>query len=142
MEYQKLINLLDNTPYQLTKFRTQNWVETNDYAWGTYNTNCQIKFQTSNFKIHGAGADGAAKRLDEKNKGVIFKNCAPFTDSITKINITQIDNAKDLDVVMLMYSLIDYSNNYLKISRSLWQYYRDNPNDNITESKSFKFKIK
>ena len=48
MEYQKkLINLLDNTPNQLTKFRTINWVEINDDSRGTYNTNSQIKFKTS-----------------------------------------------------------------------------------------------
>ena len=44
MEYQKIINLLDNTPNQPTKFRSKNWVEINDDARGTYNTNSQIKF--------------------------------------------------------------------------------------------------
>ena len=53
----------------------------------------------------------AAKRLDERNEGVIFKNCAPFTDCISEINNTQIDNANDLDVVMLIYNLIEYSYN-------------------------------
>ena len=46
------------------------------------------------------------------------------------------------NVVMPMYNLIEYSNNYLKTSRNLWLYYRDDPNDNITQSESFKFKIK
>ena len=50
MEYQKIINLLDNTPNQPTKFRTKNWVETNDDARGTYNTNSQTKFKTSMLK--------------------------------------------------------------------------------------------
>ena len=50
--------------------------------------------------VTGAGADDAAKRLDERNKGVIFKNCAPFTDYVSEINNTQVDNAEDLDVVM------------------------------------------
>ena len=66
----------------------------------------------------------------------------PFTECISTINNTQIDHAKDIDVVMPMYTLIEYSDNYSKISRSLWQYYRDEPNDNITESESFKSKIK
>ena len=44
MEYQKIINLLDNTPIQPTKFRTKNWVEINNDAGGTYNTNSEIKF--------------------------------------------------------------------------------------------------
>ena len=47
MEYQKTINLLDNTPNQPSKFRTKNWVEINDDSRGTYNTNSQIKFKTS-----------------------------------------------------------------------------------------------
>ena len=47
MEYQKLINLLDNTQNQPTEFRTKNWVEINDESCGTYNTNNQIRFKTS-----------------------------------------------------------------------------------------------
>ena len=47
MEYQEIINLLDNTPNQPTKFRTKNWVEINDESHGMYNTNSQIKFKTS-----------------------------------------------------------------------------------------------
>ena len=53
------------------------------------------------------------------NKTVIFKNCAPFTDCISKINNAQVDNAKDIDIVMLMYNLIEYSDNYSKTSGSL-----------------------
>ena len=56
------------------------------------------------------------------NKKVIFKNSAPFTDYINKINNAQVDNAKDRYVVMLMYNLIEYRNNYLKASGSLWKY--------------------
>ena len=58
------------------------------------------------------------------------------------MNYTQIDNAKYMDIVMTMNNLIEYSDNYLKNSGSLWQYYRDNPNYNITRSESFKYKIK
>ena len=56
------------------------------------------------------------------NKKVIFKNCAPFTISISEINNTQVDNAKDIDIVMPMYNLIKYSDNYSKTSGSLRQY--------------------
>ena len=94
MEYQKIINFLDNKPNELTKFRTKNWVGINDDSRGTYNTNSQIKLKTSVLRsslndysdgytlvsrtiaITGAGADDAAKRLDKRNKGVIVKNCA------------------------------------------------------------------
>ena len=160
MEYQKIINLLGNTPNQPTKFRKKNWLEINDYARGKYNTNSQIEFKTSMLKfslcdysdayilvsetitITGVGAGDAVKRLDERNKGVILKNCAPSTDCVSEVNNTQIKKySKYLDVVLPMYNLIEYSDNYSKISGSLWQYYRDYPNDNITESKSFKFKI-
>ena len=91
--------------------------------------------------ITGAGDNDVARQLDERNKGEISKNCAPFTDYISEINNRQTDNAK-YDVVIKMYNLIEYSNNYLITSGSLWQYYRDDPDNNITESGSFKYKIK
>ena len=70
--------------------------------------------------IDGAGADDNAKRLDGKNKGEIFQNYAPFPDCLCKKNNTQIDNAKYLYVVMSMYNLIEYSDNYSKNSGGLW----------------------
>ena len=92
--------------------------------------------------ITRAGAYDAAKRLDERNKGVIFKNCAPFTDCISEINNSQVDNANFIDIVMPVYNLTEYKDNYWKTSGSLWEYYRDDPNDNTTISEPFKFKIK
>ena len=73
--------------------------------------------------------------LNEKK--LVFKNNAPFINCITKINGTKIDNAEDLDVVMLMYNVLEYSKNYKKTTGSLWNYYRDELNnstddDNIT----------
>ena len=70
--------------------------------------------------ITGEGDNAAVKRADERNKGVTFKNCAPFTKCISRINNTDIDNADDIDIVMPMYNLIEYSDNYSKTSRSLW----------------------
>ena len=64
----------------------------------------------------------ANKRRDERSKGVIFKNYAPFTDSISEISNTQLDDAKDLHVVRPMYNLTEYCYNYSKKSGSLWQY--------------------
>ena len=61
------------------------------------------------------------------NKKVVIENCAPFTDCISKVNKTQVDNAKDIDIAMSMYKLIKYSNNYSKASQSLWQYHRIEP---------------
>ena len=88
--------------------------------------------------ITGDGDDDAVKRLDKRNKSVIFKNSAPFTKCKHRINNTEIDNAKDIDIVMPMYNLIEYSDNYSKTSGSLWQYYKDDPNNNTTQSESFK----
>ena len=160
MEHQKIANLIDDASNQPSKFRTRSWVEINDESRGTYKFNCQIKFKTTmltsslcdysdayffdkgKITITGRGADAAARQTDEIDKGVAFKNCAPFTNCISEINNTQVDNAKVVDIVMPMYNLIECSNNYGKTSGSLWQYYKDEPNDNLADSKSFKSKIK
>ena len=159
MEYQKIANLLDTKSNQPSKFRTRNWVEENDKSRGIYTSN-NIKYRNTMLRsnlcdyadayivvkgtitITGAGNDDATKRADERDKGVTFKNCAPFTKCISRINNTDIDNAQDIDIVMPMYNLIEYSDNYSKTSGSLWQYYKDDPNDNIENSESFKYKIK
>ena len=88
-------------------------------------------------------ADAAANRADKRDKKVICKDCAPFTDYIREINNIQVDNAKDLDVVMPMYNLIDYSDDHLKTSGNLWQHFRDKPHDTaITNSELFKSELK
>ena len=132
MEYQEIANLIDDASNQPSKFRTKNWVEINDESRGTYNVNSQIKFETTMLKsslcgysdayiivkgkitITGEGENAAARQADERDKGVVFKNCAPFTNCISEINNTQVDNAKDIDIVMPMYNLIEYSDNYAK----------------------------
>ena len=83
---------------------------------------------------------------------MIFKNWAPFTRCISKINNTEIDNAQYIDIVMPMYNLIEYSDNYSKTSGSLWQYCKEIPainnNDEIVDfnganaTDSFNFKTK
>ena len=65
-----------------------------------------------------------------------------FTKCISIINNADIDNAQDIDIVMSMHNLIEYSDNYSKTSGSLWQYYEDDPNDSIENSESFKNKIR
>ena len=135
MGYQKIANWLDDASNQPSKFRSRSWVEINDESRGTYTSN-DLKFKTTMLRsdlcdyadayilvngtitIIGAGNDDAAKQLDERNKGVIFKNCAPFTKCISRINNTDIDNAQDIDIVMPMYNLIEYSGNYSKTSGS------------------------
>ena len=168
MEYQKIANLIDGTPNQPSKFRTRNWVEISDGSRGAYNVNSQIKFKTTMSKsslcdysdayilvkgtisVNNTAAEDAA--VNNTNKKVIFKNCAPFTNCISEINNTQIDNAKNIDIIMPMYNLIEYSDNYAKTRGSLWQYCKDIParnnNNEITEftvgntTDSFNFKAK
>ena len=82
------------------------------------------------------------RHADERGKGVTFKNCAPFTKCISRINTTDIDNPHDIDNSMSMYNLIEYSDHYSKTSGTLWQYYKDDLNDNLTDSESFKSKVK
>ena len=122
------MNLLNDESNKPSKFKTRNWAEMNDEARGTYSPNKQIKFKTSmlrsilcdygdvyilvkgNITVNNTAAAGAD--ADNTNKKVIFKNCAKFTNCISKINNTQIDNAEYIDIVMPMYKLIEYSDIY------------------------------
>ena len=100
--------------------------------------------------VNNTAAQGVA--ANNTNKKVIFKNCAPFTNCISEINNTQIDNAKIIDIVMPMYNLIEYGDKYTKTTGSLWQYCKDKPardNNNLIEGftsanliDSFNFKAK
>ena len=77
----------------------------------------------------------------QKNKATAFKNNAPFINCISKINGVKLDNAEDLDVVIPMYNLLEYSKNYRKTTGSLWNYYRDEPSNPLSsDSESFKYK--
>ena len=161
--------MIGDTSNQPSKFRTRNWVEINDGSRGAYNVNSQIKFKTTMLKssfcdysdayilvkgtisVNNTAAAGAAVNNDDKK--VIFKDCAPFTNCISEINNTQEDNAKDIDIVMPMYNLIENSDNYAKTSGSLCQYCKDIParnnnneiteftGGNTTDSLNFKAKI-
>ena len=130
----------------------KNGVEVYDQSGENYNVNKEIRMKTSMLRsdlcdfndayivVKGditVGAPNNAKR----NKAVAFKNNAPFSNCISKINGVKIDNAEDLDVVMLMYNLLEYSKNYRKTTGSLWNYYRDEPSDPLSSnSESFKYK--
>ena len=159
MEYQNVANLLDNEINQTSKFTTRNWVEINNESRGAY-TGSSIKFKATMLRsnlcdyedayilvngtitISGAGDYDATKQADERNKGVTFKNCATFLKCISRINNAEIDNAKDIDIGMPMYDLIEYSHNNSKTSESFWEYYKDDPNYNIADTESFKYKVK
>ena len=164
--------MLNDESNKPSKFRTRNWVEINDEARGTYSPNKQIKFKTSMLRsslcdysdayipfkgnITVNNPAGAGATVNNTNKKVMFKNCAPFTNCISKIFLyiyyTQIDNAEYIDKGMPMYNLIEYSDNYLKTSGSPWQYCKEIPavNDNgaivnfygANSTESFHFKTK
>ena len=143
MEYQKIEDLLDNASNQSFTFRTKNWVEIIDESRGTYAVNKQITFKISMLRsglcdysdahilvkgiISVNNTAAAETDANNTNKKVIFKNSAPFTVCVSKINNAQVDNAKDIDIVVSMYKLIEYSDNYSKTSGSLWQYCKDIP---------------
>ena len=173
MEYDKINNLLlseDNESEQLSKFVTREYVKVNSLS-NTYNKNKSIGFKTPMLRSHlcdysdayilvngtitvkadhiGAGVD---ENRNIKNRPLISKNNAPFISCITKINNEFIEVADDLDIVMPMYNLLEYSKNYRKTIGSLYNYYRDElsddaDNDNfdnikVVNSEAFKYKNK
>ena len=102
-----------------------------------------------NISVNNTGTVGAPTN---RNKKVIFKNCVPFHYCISKINNTEIDNTQYIDIVMPMYNLTEYSDNYSKATGSLWRYCKEIPAvnnegktaefDGATATDSFNFKTK
>ena len=94
--------------------------------------------------------------VNRRNKKLTLNDIAPFIKSVSKIDKTLIDNAEDLDIVILIYNLLEYSDNYFMTSESLWNYYRNEVNDdanyvvanrrlsnnNRLSSNSFEYKAK
>ena len=120
MEFQKIVNLFDITSdnKDLPKYVTKKLIEIYDQSEKNYNPNKGIRIKTPMFRSDLCDFSDAyivAKgditvtnpNNAKRNKAVAFKNNAPFTNCITKINGVKIDNAEDLDVVMPMYSLIE-----------------------------------
>ena len=154
MEFQKITNFLNITfdDKNLPRFVTKKWIEVYDQSENIYNLNKEIRMKTSMLRsnlcdysdayivvkgiITVTDPDGA-----KRNKTTAFKNNAPFINCILKIDCIKIDNAEDLDVVMPMYNLIEYSKSYRKTTGILWNYYKDEPSDTLSsDSKSFKYK--
>ena len=168
MEYDKINNLIGSSRNKLPKFVTRKWIEVNDQTGRNipYNDKKQIRFKTSMLRsnlcdfsdayvlvkrtITVTALAGANNVRDKKNRPLVLKNNAPFISCISKINGELIENAEDLEIVMPMYNLLEYSKNYKKTTGSLYKYYRDelsknanndnNPDNNVIRSKSFKYK--
>ena len=170
MEYDKINNLLlseDNESKQLSKFVTIKYVKVNSLS-DTSNENKSIRFKTPMLRsglcdysdayilVKGTitvTADGDNNNpdniRDKKYRPLILKNNAPFVSCITRINGELIEDADDLDIVMPMYNLLEYSKNYRKTIGSFYNYYyRDelggnaNNNDNTVNSNTFRYKNK
>ena len=119
--------MLENTTNQPSKFGIKTWVEINDDSRRTYNVDSSIRFKMSKSSLFDYSNAyilvlleerlmQRARQAEERDKGVIFKNCALFAKCRSGINNMQKDVAHDIDIVMPMYNLIKYSNNYSKIS--------------------------
>ena len=130
MEYQKVVNFLDTTSdnKDLLKFVTKKLIEVYDQSQKNYNVNKEIRIKTSMLRSYLCDFSDAyivvkgnitvlRPNNAKRNKEVAFKNNAPFINCISKINGVKIDNAEDLDVVMPMYNLLEYSKNYKKNNR-------------------------
>ena len=164
MEYQKITNLLGTKSDEVPRFITKKWVEVHDQSGSAddrYKPSKQIRFKTSMLRsdlcdfsdayivVKGEVTVTGVSNNSKKNRPLAFKNNPPFTNYISKINNVLIDNAEDLDVVMPMYNLMEYSKNYRKTTGA-WNYYRDelsdeansnnNLNKNVISSESFKYK--
>ena len=92
--------------------------------------------------ITGAKDNSNIRKADERNRVVIFKDCAPFINCKSEINKKEIDNAKGIDIVIPKFHLIEYSDKYSKTSGRSWQYYRDEPNHSLKNCESFTSKAK
>ena len=125
MEFQKNASFLNITSddKDLSRFVTKKWVEVYDQSGGNYTVSKEIRIKTSMLRsdfsdayivVEGDITLEGDNDANKRNKNLAFKNNAPFINCISKINGVKIDNAEDLDVVMPMYNLLEYSKNYLK----------------------------
>ena len=164
MENQKIINLLDKIDTDSKHFATKKWYIINDENNTNYgvdkNTGANhpdtIKCDTRVLKPNLCDyaevyilVDGTIRAANNVNNNtrLALKNCAPFTKCNLEINDEHVDTVENLDIVMPMYNLIEYSDNYQDSSATLYQYKRDEPQDNIANnlaintSSSFKYKV-
>ena len=171
MGYNKINNLLlseDNESEQLSKFVTREYVKVNSLS-KKYYENKSIRFKTPMLRsdlcnysdayilvkgtimVNGV-VNGVENDIARRNRPLILKNNVPFVSCITRINGELVEDADDLDIVMPMYNLLEYSKNYRKTIGSLYNYYRAelsgdaNPNNfrnrNVVNSETFKYKNK
>ena len=166
MEFNKINNLLDPAQDEVPRFITKRWIEVQSQSGSTYNASKPIRFKTSRLRSDLCDysdayvwVKGKITAADPNNNAnfdmrLTHKNNAPLISCISKINGELVEKAEDLDIVIPMYNLLEYSKNYLKTSGSLFNYYRDEPKDHdegdgnnainisIRGSNSFDYKTK
>ena len=152
METQKILNLLNGSDNENSNFATKNWCVIDSVSKGNYSDENPMKFLTSssesslcdysdayilvtgNITVAGtiavpagsaAGTDPQRKQLLDAATQIVFINCAPFKNCRTEINDTFVDYADFINITMLIYNLIEYSDNYSDTSGSLWNFQRD-----------------
>ena len=133
MEIQKILNLLNDSNNENSKFATKKWYIIDSEAKGNYLPDNEIKFLTNSLESSLCDYSDAYILVTgninvtggNANTKVAFKNCAPFKKCRTEINETFVDDAEHINIAMPMYNLIEYSDNYSDTSGSLWQFKRD-----------------
>ena len=157
METQKIVNLLNGSDNENSKFATKKWYIIDNESKGNYSHHNPIKFLTSSLEsslcdysdaytlVTGnitvtrtiavsagspAGTEPQRKQPLNAATQVIFRNCAPFEKCSTDIDGTLVDETNFINITMPMYNLIKYSDNYSDSSGSLWDFKRDEIVDN------------
>ena len=156
MESQKIANLPNDPDNKTSKFATRKWYIINDQNNGQYDkgdedNDSTIKFETKVIKPFLCGYSDAYILVTgfAADTNVAFKNCAPFTRCVTHVNDEHFETAENLDIIITMCNLIEYSDNYADSSESLYQFKRDESpmnhagnllNGSLDNSTSFKYK--
>ena len=140
METQKIVNLLNGSDNENSKFATKKWYIIDSESKSNSLPDNEIKFLTSSLESNLCNYSDAYILVtgniniagsNDNNTKVAFKNCAPFKKFRTEINETFVDEVVRMNIAMYMYNLIEYSDNYSDTSSSLWQFKRDEqPIDN------------
>ena len=155
MEFQKITNFLNTVSddKDLPRFVTKKWAEVYDQSGKKYNPKKEIRIKTSMLRfdlcdfsdayivVKGNITLEGDNDANKRNENLTSENKTPFINCISTINGIKTDNAEDLDVVMSMYNLLEYSKNYGKTTGSLWNYFKDEPSNPLSfNSESFKCK--
>ena len=153
METQKIVNLLNGSDNENSKFATKKWYVIDSESKGNYSHHNPIKFLTKSIESSLCDYSDAyilvtgniTATPNNAATQVVFKNCAPFEKCRTEINETFVDDAQHINIAMSMYNLIEHSDNYSDTSGSLWGFRRDEIVKNVDVSNddnapSFKYK--